>query len=716
MGCEKHREPPEAIPSLALRACTVEFSVTDVLNTSPTRERGNDRHGLRETPRAPRSDPLACASGLYGRILDPYHRQEIPTAALWAQASFLVDFNGPHPYVEIVRRRSTSDRNSERANRGSVRVEVLFLQSTEGTRSTHATRDKADMGRGDPGRLAGVGLGVRRRPHSRANPQGPRRGQAFRTWTGPSSKTEPTSENTSPRRAEVGERARRADWELYKTSPDNENSSNSCPSTGGVRSQAGSGQGSSSRKSTTYSPIPRMRSFLSRRPSSRLDSRWSYRTAPKSTWRRSTRSSRWLPRIRASRVCSTRRGSSRPTNRPRRRSRIASSRSSRPARSSIRSRGVGVSARASASRSSLEFTDAVKGSTVSIQGLKGKVVVVDFWATWCGPCVAEMPKMKEIYGKYHDRGVEFIGVSLDQPKEAGGLDKLKEYVEKNEIAWPQYYQGNGWASEFSKKWGIQLHPEHVRRRRRRQALLGRGPRQTRDPDPRVAREEVRRRARRRLSRFGLDPNQPLAQRTACRRRPSGRTRRPLFEAQQSGCRASSRRTVGPAHRSRRFGRTGVKLDVESASAPGRCLASRRAAALPASSFPCDAPARIARRPTPGEERDDPWPATTSRPTYAGFATSGSSRTSTPARRRPPSGFSTTPARSTGWATSTRGRRPPTTARKNASAGSPSSPPRSPATGRTPRASRRRSTSSTRPATSTSRPRSSGRSACSTAPS
>jgi thiol-disulfide isomerase/thioredoxin len=106
----------------------------------------------------------------------------------------------------------------------------------------------------------------------------------------------------------------------------------------------------------------------------------------------------------------------------------------------------------------LEFTDAIKGTTVSMNGLKGKVVVIDFWATWCGPCVAEMPKMKELYAKYHDQGVEFIGVSLDQPKEQGGLDKLKTFVAENKIGWPQYYQGNFWQSEFSTSWGINAIP------------------------------------------------------------------------------------------------------------------------------------------------------------------------------------------------------------------------------------------------------------------
>jgi len=106
----------------------------------------------------------------------------------------------------------------------------------------------------------------------------------------------------------------------------------------------------------------------------------------------------------------------------------------------------------------IAFVDAIKGGEVSSKTLMGKVVVVDFWATWCGPCVAEMPKMKELYAKYKDKGVEFVGVSLDMPKEKGGYDSLKEFVEKNKIEWPQYYQGNFWESEFSSSWNVQSIP------------------------------------------------------------------------------------------------------------------------------------------------------------------------------------------------------------------------------------------------------------------
>jgi len=106
----------------------------------------------------------------------------------------------------------------------------------------------------------------------------------------------------------------------------------------------------------------------------------------------------------------------------------------------------------------IEFNDAIKGSQVNSASLKGKVVIVDFWATWCPPCVAEMPTMKKLYAEYKPQGVEFVGVSLDGPRDQGGYDKLKAFVEKNDIQWPQYYEGKTPATDFASEWGIQAIP------------------------------------------------------------------------------------------------------------------------------------------------------------------------------------------------------------------------------------------------------------------
>ena len=107
----------------------------------------------------------------------------------------------------------------------------------------------------------------------------------------------------------------------------------------------------------------------------------------------------------------------------------------------------------------LSFEEIRSRETVSMEQLKGKVVVIDFWATWCGPCIAEMPHMKELYAEYKDKGVEFIGVSLDNPIQRGGLEKLHAYVEREGVEWPQYYQGGGWESPFSMSWGINSIPQ-----------------------------------------------------------------------------------------------------------------------------------------------------------------------------------------------------------------------------------------------------------------
>ncbi len=95
----------------------------------------------------------------------------------------------------------------------------------------------------------------------------------------------------------------------------------------------------------------------------------------------------------------------------------------------------------------------IKGETLSPSKYKGKVLLIDFWATWCGPCIAEMPNVKGIYGKYHDDGFEIVGISLDQSR-----DKLDAYLKQQKIEWPQYFDGKWWNNDVARMYGVQSIP------------------------------------------------------------------------------------------------------------------------------------------------------------------------------------------------------------------------------------------------------------------
>ncbi len=100
----------------------------------------------------------------------------------------------------------------------------------------------------------------------------------------------------------------------------------------------------------------------------------------------------------------------------------------------------------------IEFT-ALDGRDVNIAKLKGKVVLVDFWATWCGPCVGEIPNVKAAFSHLHDQGFEIVGISFDKEK-----DTLERFVTENKMAWPQFFDGEVWNNKFGKEYGINSIP------------------------------------------------------------------------------------------------------------------------------------------------------------------------------------------------------------------------------------------------------------------
>jgi peroxiredoxin len=82
----------------------------------------------------------------------------------------------------------------------------------------------------------------------------------------------------------------------------------------------------------------------------------------------------------------------------------------------------------------------LQGKALRLESLRGRYVLLDFWATWCAPCVAELPRLQAANARYHARGLEIVGVSLDESKEA-----VADFVKTRNVPWRQIHNASGGA-------------------------------------------------------------------------------------------------------------------------------------------------------------------------------------------------------------------------------------------------------------------------------
>ncbi|AXP82576.1 Thiol-disulfide oxidoreductase ResA [Mariniflexile rhizosphaerae] len=106
------------------------------------------------------------------------------------------------------------------------------------------------------------------------------------------------------------------------------------------------------------------------------------------------------------------------------------------------------------------------GGTTSLSDLKGKYVYIDVWATWCGPCKAEIPSLKALEKQYHDKNIQFVSLSIDDDRSHGGSwDKAREdwkaMIADKELSGVQLLAPNGWQSQFVLDYKIKGIPRFI---------------------------------------------------------------------------------------------------------------------------------------------------------------------------------------------------------------------------------------------------------------
>jgi thiol-disulfide isomerase/thioredoxin len=98
------------------------------------------------------------------------------------------------------------------------------------------------------------------------------------------------------------------------------------------------------------------------------------------------------------------------------------------------------------------------GGTTSLDDLKGKYTYIDVWATWCGPCIREIPALKKVEADYHNKNIQFVSVSIDKEKD---FETWKTMVNEKELGGVQLFADNDWNSKFVKDYEIQGIPRFI---------------------------------------------------------------------------------------------------------------------------------------------------------------------------------------------------------------------------------------------------------------
>ena len=99
------------------------------------------------------------------------------------------------------------------------------------------------------------------------------------------------------------------------------------------------------------------------------------------------------------------------------------------------------------------------GGTTSLESLRGKYVYIDVWATWCGPCLREIPYIKEVEKDYRDKNIEFVAISIDEAKD---YDKWRGMIEERELVGTHLYTGgDAWQSEFTQAYNVRGIPRFI---------------------------------------------------------------------------------------------------------------------------------------------------------------------------------------------------------------------------------------------------------------